>query len=1061
MKKSILILPIIFAIFNLQAQDYLINFTGTGASSNVETVTIENLTQGKSITISGSQTLHLVETATSVTPMLEYLDYPLIIYPNPSSGDLTIQFDAPKSGSCYVIINDMAGREIKRHKQKVQNGLQSFKVQGLSNGVYTIQIVLEDKKFAKKVICNGRSNSIPTIYYNRSVVVRQETNTLKNAITEQAWQYSTGDRLKFKGTSGIYNTIVMDVPTESKTLSFEFIECTDGDGNNYPIVKIGDQWWMAENLKTTKYNDGKEIPNVTDHNEWYNLTIGAYCWHSNDINNKETKGALYNGHAVRTTHLAPKGWHIAKNEEWEELISYAGGNHVASIKLKETGDAHWLSEFANGTDEYGFAVLPGGIRNRPNDPDQNSAANWYTESENDNLTNLTVSLNGFLNDGDFFIGNTEIQVGLSVRCILKSQPVLSTNTVSNITYESAESGGLITSDGNSPIDSCGICWSINPHPTISDIISIDSLVDGEFKSKLSNLYFGTKYYVRAYAINDYGVGYGNELSFKTPDATDSISSIVVKLSSDSVQMGSSISAKCEALDQNGKVILGNMPAQWSSSNSKFAEINANGVITTEYDGEVYIKARYNDFIDSAKLIVTPDFNNWKAFFEPVPDAFPDLNSYYEELSENVISNVLTKVDLNKDGKTDLVFHLWHFRTEDEVLSLPIDAPVPNRLVALVSKDNGILKDQTIEIFGTSEVDLAGGASSVSVTEDLNLDGYPDWLYAMQREDGRPMGEGGFYPTQSVAVLSGENGTYHIVPFGDYGANYSIEVLPMYSGKNHILLGNQEYLFSNGTFIKITTSPNYNNIRLIYNSEYNIIPNSLLVSISHPSYLEQLKLFKRTEYQQNWVEEAVFSFTDFREVELIQNRFGGTDTIAIPLININGYEVIAGYFGESVALHLYPNTAPIPIVKYGASYIEGGVEEGQTLIPAELEKPCIALMAFESKDGVLHEKNIISDPLGFYESHTLDALDVNNDEYEDLITYPFGYDAKPKVFLNNHEGKLELLNGNRFPDNNFEIYGYTSTFADIDGDGIYDLVIWNGNGTGSHQFLLYKGRRNLQ
>jgi len=74
---------------------------------------------------------------TANTPLLESIDYPLIVYPNPSSGDLTIQFEVKKSGLITVALFDITGREVNRVQQKVQNGFQSFKVEGLSNGVYT------------------------------------------------------------------------------------------------------------------------------------------------------------------------------------------------------------------------------------------------------------------------------------------------------------------------------------------------------------------------------------------------------------------------------------------------------------------------------------------------------------------------------------------------------------------------------------------------------------------------------------------------------------------------------------------------------------------------------------------------------------------------------------------------------------------------------------------------------------------------------------------------------------------------------------------------------------
>jgi len=136
---------------------------------------------------------------------------------------------------------------------------------------------------------------------------------------------------------------------------------TDIDGNVYPTVTIGDQVWMAENLKTTHYNDGTPIPNVTDPDEWKNLITGAYCLYDNDTTKKEIYGALYNWYAVETNKLCPTGWHVPTRDEWLVLIDYLGGSGIAGGKLKSTGTL-WVEPNNCATNEVGFNALPGGYR---------------------------------------------------------------------------------------------------------------------------------------------------------------------------------------------------------------------------------------------------------------------------------------------------------------------------------------------------------------------------------------------------------------------------------------------------------------------------------------------------------------------------------------------------------------------------------------------------------------------------------------------------------------------------------------------------------------------------
>jgi len=137
----------------------------------------------------------------------------------------------------------------------------------------------------------------------------------------------------------------------------------DFDGNVYKTVKIGTQIWTAENLKVTHYRNGDPIPNVTDNTEWSNLTTGAYCNYNNDPTNAITYGKLYNWYAVADSrNLAPIGWHVPSDAEWQTLVNYLGGEEVAGGKMKEAGTEHWASPNTGATNESGFSALPGGMR---------------------------------------------------------------------------------------------------------------------------------------------------------------------------------------------------------------------------------------------------------------------------------------------------------------------------------------------------------------------------------------------------------------------------------------------------------------------------------------------------------------------------------------------------------------------------------------------------------------------------------------------------------------------------------------------------------------------------
>lgn len=141
------------------------------------------------------------------------------------------------------------------------------------------------------------------------------------------------------------------------------ITMTDADGNVYKTVKIGNQIWMAENLKTTKYRDGTPIPNVADAVDWFNLVSGAYCVKPGVADYAETYGKIYNWYAVNDSrNLAPEGWHVATKADWDELMATLGGTDAAGGKLKEAGTAHWLSPNTGATNSSGFTALPAGYK---------------------------------------------------------------------------------------------------------------------------------------------------------------------------------------------------------------------------------------------------------------------------------------------------------------------------------------------------------------------------------------------------------------------------------------------------------------------------------------------------------------------------------------------------------------------------------------------------------------------------------------------------------------------------------------------------------------------------
>ena len=219
-----------------------------------------------------------------------------------------------------------------------------------------------------------------------------------------------------------------------KTLLDEIV--TDIDGNNYKVVTIGNQKWMAENLKVTHYNDGTEIPNVKDSESWYLLNSGALCDYSFNTSNSEKYGKLYNWYAIKTQKLAPIGWHVASDAEWTELENYLADNGYnydetigggrEKIAKALASDSGWLYYSDTGvvgnTDNNGyykksyFNALPAGIRlHYGNFYFFGSVGSWWTSTENVVLTSYCREISSGLSSVSRY---TPFKTyGLSVRCI--------------------------------------------------------------------------------------------------------------------------------------------------------------------------------------------------------------------------------------------------------------------------------------------------------------------------------------------------------------------------------------------------------------------------------------------------------------------------------------------------------------------------------------------------------------------------------------------------------------------------------------------------------------------
>ena len=194
----------------------------------------------------------------------------------------------------------------------------------------------------------------------------------------------------------------------------------DQDGNTYKTIKIGTQTWMAENLRTTKYRNGDPVgTTIPATKDIQNEETPKYQWPNHgDESAVVTYGRLYTWYAVHDIrNIAPKGWHVPSSSEWITLITYLGGDSVAGVKMKETGENHWNTPNVGATNESGFTAIPTSIRSIEG-PFLNVAPHCYWWCSDQYYTSSGAWVWYLINDDDIVHnGWTPFSAGYSVRCV--------------------------------------------------------------------------------------------------------------------------------------------------------------------------------------------------------------------------------------------------------------------------------------------------------------------------------------------------------------------------------------------------------------------------------------------------------------------------------------------------------------------------------------------------------------------------------------------------------------------------------------------------------------------
>jgi uncharacterized protein (TIGR02145 family) len=353
-------------------------------------------------------------------------------YPNPFNPSTVISYEITQPAVISIEIYNVLGQKIKtlldkylttRSGQVIWDATNDLG-QGVSAGVYIYSLKTNNIRINKKMLLiDGQYSNTNGIISNTTENNVYIQNSLNKQMSNQYTLQVTGNNIE------TYKQQNLEI-TSNMTLDIIVIRTvTDKDGNVYKTVKIGNQWWMAENLKVIHYRNGDTIPNVTDNSTWVNLTNGAHCNYGNNTSNINTYGRLYHWYTINDSrNIAPAGWHVPTDEEWKELEMYLGMSKSEAEKsgawrgideggkLKQTGLTLWNNPNIGANNESGFTALPGGARSNDGIFDNiGNSGYFWTNTAYDNDKAIYRTLNCKL--ATIHRGEDYKYFGLSIRCV--------------------------------------------------------------------------------------------------------------------------------------------------------------------------------------------------------------------------------------------------------------------------------------------------------------------------------------------------------------------------------------------------------------------------------------------------------------------------------------------------------------------------------------------------------------------------------------------------------------------------------------------------------------------